>query len=204
MLRLCCVGRALVNMATRLVQHCLQGVPSTAQATIVAVLAEQMPSVRESLVTLVPSCLSSTGAAASPSVPAGLSVPLRPVCLLCYSCHVAMLTVCFCEDRGPAAMLTEPTAFTPADVANAADVGTGGAAARRQAIAALLPVAEVYLGALHATLAANTSREGPAVAVAEEDPVVAAFCGPLLAYMTAKTNSGAGKLMTGVRVFCRV
>ena len=58
----------------------------------------------------------------------------------------------------------------------------------------LLSVAEVYLGALHDTLAADPSMEGPAVAVAEEDPVVAAFRGPLLAYMTAKTDTGAGEL----------
>ena len=68
----------------------------------------------------------------------------------------------------------------------------------------LLPVTEVYLGALRTTLAADPSTEGPAVAAAEEDPVVAAFRGPLLAYMTSKTDSGAGESKIGIRVGCTV
>ncbi len=84
---------------------------------------------------------------------------------------------------------------------DAADAGTRGAAARRQAIAALLPAAEVYLRHLHATLAADPPTAGPAVTVAEEDPVVAAFRGALLAYMTAKTDSGTGKLELAVESF---
>ena len=73
------------------------------------------------------------------------------------------------------------------------------ATTRRQALAALLPVAEVHLrhrlesaelkdvalSAAAAVVAQPTSLE-------EEDPVVPVFRGPLLAYLTAKQDSSAG------------
>ena len=59
----CCVSRALDGVAVRLAQHCLAGVPSTAQALVVTLLAERTPSVRQLLGTLVPACLAAAGAA---------------------------------------------------------------------------------------------------------------------------------------------
>ena len=72
--------------------------------------------------------------------------------------------------------------------------------ARRQAIAALLPVAEVYLR--HRLASAECDNKspsaaagtlGPPVGAEEEDPVVATFRGPLLAYMIAKQDGSAGE-----------
>ena len=72
--------------------------------------------------------------------------------------------------------------------------GTGGALARREAIAVLLPVAEVYLRHLAAASAEEPSQGGPAPTSAEQHPLVATFRGPLLAYVAAKQGSRAGEL----------
>ena len=80
------------------------------------------------------------------------------------------------------------------------DVAGMTAPARRQAIAALLPVAEVYLrhrlpSAELENMAPSAAAEAASLPVGadEEDPVVSAFRGPLLAYMTAKHDSSAGE-----------
>ncbi len=77
-------------MAVRLAKHCLAGVPSTAQATIMAVLAERMASIRELLVKLVHSCLATAGAAALPCVSAEHSVSLKAYPCAMVPLHVAI------------------------------------------------------------------------------------------------------------------
>ena len=56
--------RALGNLAPQLVRHCLEGVPSATQAALLASLAEHLPSCRELLADLVPSCLARAGVTA--------------------------------------------------------------------------------------------------------------------------------------------
>jgi hypothetical protein len=74
------------------------------------------------------------------------------------------------------------------------------APARRQASAALLPVAEVYLR--HRLASAELDHKAPSTAAGvasppggtgKDDAVVSAFRGPLLAYMTAKQDGVAGE-----------